>query len=944
MIVVLFVIPLIALLSSRTLRRLAVRNALRRPRESALVIVGSLLATALMVAALVVGDSFGSSIRQFAYTQLGPIDEIATVTGPDEAEALRARLGDFQHPDTDGVFAMTVLQGTAATLDGEAARRAAPRAQLLEVDFEEVGAAFDVEQSGISGDGPTGTKSVVGEDLARKLEISVGDAFTVFAGGQQLDLTVERVVDQRGVAGFWMGMGSSSYNAFVEPGTIERLIADANVEAAPPTFMVAVSNTGGIEDSAGPSDVVAEAMRAELDGLDAEVVTAKQELLESADENGDSLAQLYSGISVFAVVAGILLMINIFRMLAEERRSEMGMMRAMGLRRSRLVVGFAIEGWLYATVATALGVLVGVGLGRLVVSAAAEIFAGTNEDMSLDIIFSWKAGSLVSGATIGYFIAMATVVGTAIATANFNVIAAIRDIDQTKVRKRTWPRVVSGTICVALGAALFAVGLGAKAATPLIVSVALVALGLHVLYRASRPANRLLLTLAAGSSLVWSVLAVTIAALIDADLEIDAFIVQGLVGVAAAVALTTEYQSEIGRGIARFSRDSLTVRLGLAYPLARRSRTAFTMGQFAVVVWILVYISVLSHMFAGQVDGLTRDVSGGFNTLVRSNPGNPIRVDELESLPGVTRVAPLAQVRVEITPPDTDEGTFWNMSSFDERFVEGGAPKLEARGEYATDDDAYRALLTDPNTVMVDAFFLSGGGGPPAAVVRVGDTITVKNTQNGRTKDLTVIAESADDWLFNGALMSPLATKELFGDAAVPNRAYVMADDPTSLSRTLEADFFRQGAESDPIRDLVDENLAQQNQFFGLMRSFLAIGLVIGIAGIGVIMVRAVRERRRQIGVLRALGFESRSVSNAFATESTFLALEGVLIGVGLAFVATWSITKSDDFGDGLTWRVPWAIVAILVVGTVLGSLLATLLPARTASKIKPSVALRITD
>jgi putative ABC transport system permease protein len=119
---------------------------------------------------------------------------------------------------------------------------------------------------------------------------------------------------------------------------------------------------------------------------------------------------------------------------------------------------------------------------------------------------------------------------------------------------------------------------------------------------------------------------------------------------------------------------------------------------------------------------------------------------------------------------------------------------------------------------------------------------------------------------------------------------------------------------------------------------------VVGIAGIGVIMVRAVRERRRQVGVLRALGFQSKAVRAAFVVESSFVAVEGVIIGTALALVCTWSITLTDAFGDSMEFRVPFLAIALLMVTTLVFSLMATAAPARAAAKIDPAVALRIAD
>jgi putative ABC transport system permease protein len=85
-------------------------------------------------------------------------------------------------------------------------------------------------------------------------------------------------------------------------------------------------------------------------------------------------------------------------------------------------------------------------------------------------------------------------------------------------------------------------------------------------------------------------------------------------------------------------------------------------------------------------------------------------------------------------------------------------------------------------------------------------------------------------------------------------------------------------------------------------------------------------------------------VRGAFVAESAFVAVEGVLIGTVLALVCSWSITLTDSFGDGMSFRVPFVSIAVLVVGTLIFALLATAAPARSASKIDPAVALRIAD
>src|SRR5207302_10814500 len=110
------------------------------------------------------------------------------------------------------------------------------------------------------------------------------------------------------------------------------------------------------------------------------VENVKRTVLDRADAAGKSLSRLYTSLGTFAVLAGILLLVNIFFMLADERKSELGMLRAVGLRRLSLVGAFAAEGWCYAVLSAIAGTFVGLGLGRALMAAAAKLFSRRGDD------------------------------------------------------------------------------------------------------------------------------------------------------------------------------------------------------------------------------------------------------------------------------------------------------------------------------------------------------------------------------------------------------------------------------------------------------------------------------------------------------------------------------------------------------------------------------------
>ena len=158
----------------------------------------------------------------------------------------------------------------------------------------------------------------------------------------------------------------------VSPATFGTLLRGGVQTGAPPVWMVAVSNRGGVESGAPLTDEVDRAIRQAASGLDPEVTPIKQQVLDAADQVGKGFTQMFTAMGSFGVLAGLLLLVNLFVMLAAERKSELGMARAVGMRRSALVGAFATEGFLYAFAASLLGTVVGIGLGRALVVTLAE--------------------------------------------------------------------------------------------------------------------------------------------------------------------------------------------------------------------------------------------------------------------------------------------------------------------------------------------------------------------------------------------------------------------------------------------------------------------------------------------------------------------------------------------------------------------------------------------
>jgi putative ABC transport system permease protein len=133
--------------------------------------------------------------------------------------------------------------------------------------------------------------------------------------------------------------------------------------------------------------------------------------------------------------------------------------------------------------------------------------------------------------------------------------------------------------------------------------------------------------------------------------------------------------------------------------------------------------------------------------------------------------------------------------------------------------------------------------------------------------------------------------------------------------------------------------------FWGAIKSKLelagvvlpAIGLIVGAIVIMNIMLVAVAERTREIGIRKALGARRRDIMSQFLVESATLSTVGAAIGIVLGIALSQIIAATSPLPASVA---PWSIVAGVLLGAGVG-IAAGVYPASRASKLDPILALR---
>ena len=112
---------------------------------------------------------------------------------------------------------------------------------------------------------------------------------------------------------------------------------------------------GGVRDSVQYSEQVADDIQRAVVGTRLQVSETKANTVDDAAEVASVFTTIFLVLGLFSIAAGVMLIFLIFVMLAAERKTEMGMARAVGLKRRHLIQSFASEGMAYNLMAGLVG-------------------------------------------------------------------------------------------------------------------------------------------------------------------------------------------------------------------------------------------------------------------------------------------------------------------------------------------------------------------------------------------------------------------------------------------------------------------------------------------------------------------------------------------------------------------------------------------------------------
>ncbi len=398
--------------------------------------------------------------------------------------------------------------------------------------------------------------------------------------------------------------------------------------------------------------------------------------------------------------------------------------------------------------------------------------------------------------------------------------------------------------------------------------------------------------------------------------------VLSLVAVSALAPLVLEpIMRIVGAPIARMGETGRLARLN---SMRQPRRTATTAGALMVGVALVTFVSV----FAAGLSAIAKDA---FSDRVRAdlglsdsgNTGFPAAAqDVVRRDPQVQRVVGL-------------QYTGFDRAGTDERItvtgVDAGLSDVYRLG-WVDGNDALLGQL-GPKDVIADR---SADG--PAGRARVGDRIQLE-LSDGRRFTVTVrgTVDEGNTLLGGGLIASRDYLTRFSSQPRVALSLVRLREgaDAAAVQRQIAAELKGPFPIVDALtrQELEDRFVGQVNQLVNMIYAFLAFALIVSLLGISTTFTLTVQERRRELGMMRAIGTTRRQIRRLVRLEAVLTGLLGGVLGiaVGLGFGALVARLLADD---GFSYVVPvGTVLGVLVMAAIVAALAAGL-PARRAGKV----------
>ncbi len=956
------VVTLILALKWRIFAKMGIRNATRRKMTMFLIIAGSLTGTAFIVGSFVINDSFQyfmySGIRQ----NLGTIDEVLAPNknayfSQDELSKLVDSISTSKYVES---VLPIMIKSTVAAPVGKI--RSLDPSKIAQVSF----IGLNVGQLRNFGSGKlfpnislSGNDVVVGEAFANSLKLHVGDTFEAIINPFQIVLGTPQkfkivgIVPEDGVLGYKDIQGITS-PIFM---TTEQMKSIFNLENY---NEILVANKGNYISSAQYTNEVDQIVKNA--GVSIKIYNLKEEQIRNLNQG--QIGWLFLILSGFSIAAGILLLINIYTMLSDERIGDLGTLRAIGFSREK--VGFILyfEGFVYSLIASFLGVFVGLGIAWFMINEFSNLANNVSNEFTplmntgnFSFSLHFSITSLIYGFLVGLIVPSAVLIYMAFRTGRLNIVSAVRQISEDRSEKKHQRFL----IIIALFSLTVIFSILAILSSNSIMTYAsiMVAALIFPFFFYKKKLRRVV-----GNFFSLGVVIFAFASNLIPYIESQSDKSLWLLGLRSfsillAALFLLSYNFDIFDsflGLFSSKRNRASIKLAVAETAQHKRRTGLTIAMYSIVIFVISLMTVIPYSETLQIDAAKSTIFGGYDTVGMPIIGNlNMTTAQLSNLDYITYYATMSMISVRYLSNGKISSDY-QMVFLNKKLVDGLDLKVKSGIDGINDlKTLFDYIDAHPGTVAVfglnglkinQTVEISNEGASNFNFSQSSQNVTSSSTALKNPKSFTVVGIFQSQSNYNAipagfytsmktaSTLGKISPTEFLLTKLAGNSDAQQYDNFQKLTAFLKTRFIFALFSKQTVE--IFTNIL--NGFVNIINVFLYFGLSVGIIGLAILIVKSLHERRRTVGILKALGFSRGMIFRSFFLEINFVVILGILIGFISGIITSYLIYSTLNLG---TLYIPWQQFLLLGVVFYLISILSTFIPTRNATKVPPAEALR---
>jgi putative ABC transport system permease protein len=894
--------------------RIAFREASRRPGQTAVLVLGLMVAGASIFSIQVIFDTMYATQRA-QLMQLWGRDDVEVSGGGasfDSGLAQRLATGPAGCSCIAALQNAVVTGGSVVDVNREVGK---PNVQITGLDLaaeQRFGSFVLASGRATFGDELSSGGVFLTQPFAEILGARTGDQLRVFSVATSHDVTVAGIVRREGAGAY--GFDRSMFTSL---STAQMLAGTNGVN------LIRVSARGDGDAEVATGRAVAQALRGLLatDGASLQVLEVKRatlDLLVKSTQNGRPFATFFG---VLVALAATALVANLAVMLSEERRPRLAVLRAMGLTRTGLLQLATTEGAIYSL----LGAIAGLPAG---LAFAYVIFHGPGGPPtgSVPLEFSVHLDSLIGAVAAAALMNLATVFLASLRTTGMAISSAIRDLPEPATRKGPSRKLlVFNAIVTVAGLASMVWG---RPWTVLLGGALVIAGATGFLQ--GRLSDRVRYSAAGAGAAAWAVLDLDYG---PHDSGPGPFAFALVISVMALSVLVATNLTILDRIVALAGRVSArvraTLRPAMAYSSRRPLRSGLVIAAFSIVMAMLILAQGLLNAETSnyQLNSGGWDVQAvvaGTDQIAMPADLQP-KVARQDEFPSRTFLGPVKWVY----PASDFRGTTdWQPASVT---VFGlSQPQLDSGIGFAKRGD-WAALGRDPNLVA-----------SPEPVGSVVSMATGHGTLSFRVAAQFHATTGTNTNSIVPGLIASRATLDLLTNTA-PGALLLLGvapgQDAGALARDLQRATLSEGADVITTRALLADDIATSYGIVNFIILLMRVGLLVGVSSLGAVALRAIVERRRSIGMLRAIGYQPAQVLAGLLAETVVIATAGLAVGVAAAYALGGTFNMALA---GAGFSLDLGSIALTMGLVYMAVVLVTFLPALRAARLRPAEALRV--